>query len=82
MITSAVFIKYAKDKNFDNVSYNTQSSAKRRTYDVILSGRSLTKIRKRTGPKTDHLGHKVGPGLDLRLGHPTPLFESAQRDMS
>ena len=33
--------------------YNTQSSAKRRTDDLILSGRSLINIKKRTGPKTD-----------------------------
>ena len=36
--------------------YNTQSSAKRQTDDLIFSGRSLIKIRKRTGPKTDPWG--------------------------
>ena len=61
--------------------YKTQSSAKRRTDDLIFSGRSLIKMRNRTGPKTDLGGHQIGPGLDLRLGHLTPLFESAQRAM-
>ena len=59
--------------------YKTQSSAKRRTDDLIFSGRSLIKMRNRTGPKNDPWGHQIGPGLDLRLGHLTPLFESAQR---
>ena len=36
--------------------YKTQSSAKRRTDDLILSGRSLINIKKRTGPKTDPCG--------------------------
>ena len=34
----------------------TQSSAKRRTGDLIFSGRSLIKMRNRTGPKTDPWG--------------------------
>ena len=58
--------------------YKTQSSAKRRTDDLIFSGRSLIKMRNRTGPRTDHWGSQIGPGLDLRLGHLTPLFESAR----
>ena len=33
--------------------YKTQSSAKRRTDDLIFSGRSLIKMRNITGPKTD-----------------------------
>ena len=33
--------------------YKTHSSAKRRTYDLILSGRSFIKMRNKTGPKTD-----------------------------
>ena len=33
--------------------YKTQSSAKRRTDYLILSGISLINIKKRTGPKTD-----------------------------
>ena len=33
--------------------YKTQSSAKRRTDDLIFSGRTLIKMRNRTGPKTD-----------------------------
>ena len=33
--------------------YKTQSSAKWRTDDLIFSGRSLIKMRNRTGPKTD-----------------------------
>ena len=36
--------------------YKTQSSAKRRTDDLILPGRSLINIKKRTGPKTDPWG--------------------------
>ena len=35
--------------------YKTQSSAKRRTDDLIFSGRSLIKMRNRTGPRTDPL---------------------------
>ena len=38
------------------ILYKTQSSAKRRTDDLIFSGRSLIKIRNRTEPKTDPLG--------------------------
>ena len=34
----------------------SQSSAKRRTDDLILSGRSFMKIKERTGPKIDPLG--------------------------
>ena len=34
----------------------TQSSAQRRTDDLIFSGRSLIKMRNRTGPKTDPWG--------------------------
>ena len=36
--------------------YKTQLSAKRRTDDLIFSGRSLIKMRNRTGPKTDPWG--------------------------
>ena len=36
--------------------YKTQSSAKRRTDDLIFSGRSLIKMRNRTGPRTDPRG--------------------------
>ena len=36
--------------------YSTQSSANRQTEDLILSGRSFMKIRKRIGPKTDPWG--------------------------
>ena len=36
-----------------NIPINTQSSAKRRTDYVILSGRSLMKMRKRTGRNTE-----------------------------
>ena len=39
------------------------------------------KIKKMTGPKIDLEGHQIVQGLDLRLGHLTPLFESAQRAM-
>ena len=47
--------------------YRTQSSANRRTEDLILSGKSLMKIRKRIGPKTDPWGtaDKTGTGSDL-----------------
>ena len=46
--------------------YTTQSSAKRRTDDLILSGRSLINIKKRTGPKTDPCGtpDKTGTGSE------------------
>ena len=36
--------------------YRTQSSANRRTEDLMLSGRSFMKRRNRTGPKTDPWG--------------------------
>ena len=36
--------------------YKTQSSDKRRADDLILSGRSLIKMRNRTVPKTDPWG--------------------------
>ena len=36
--------------------YETQSSAKRRTDDLMFSGRSLIKMRNRTSPKTDPWG--------------------------
>ena len=61
--------------------YKTQSSAKRQTDDLIFSGRSLIKMRNRTGPKTDPRETPDRTGTDLRLGHLTPLFESAQRAM-
>ena len=46
--------------------YKIQSSAKRRTDDLILSGRSLINIKKRTGPKTDPWGtpDKTGTGSE------------------
>ena len=46
--------------------YKTQSSANRRTDDLILSGRSLINIKKRTGPKTDPCGtpDKTGTGSE------------------
>ena len=58
--------------------YKTQSSAKRRTDDLIFSGRSLMNNKKRTDPLA---GLQIRPGLDLRLGHLTPLFDSAQKAM-
>ena len=36
--------------------YKTQSLAKRRTDDLIFSGRSLMKMRNRTGPRADPWG--------------------------
>ena len=36
--------------------YKTQSQAKRRTDDLIFSGRSLMKMRNRTGFRTDPWG--------------------------
>ena len=46
--------------------YKTQSSAKRRTDDLIFSGRSLIKMRNRTGPRTDPLGtpDRTGTGSE------------------
>ena len=46
--------------------YKTQSSAKRRTDDLIFSGRSLIKMRNRTGPKTDPRGtpDRTGTGSE------------------
>ena len=46
--------------------YKTQSSAKRRTDDPIFSGRSLMKMRNRTGPKTDPWGtpDRTGTGSE------------------
>ena len=62
--------------------YKTHSPAKGRTDDLIFSGRSFIKMRNRTDPRPILGGHQIGPGLDLRLDHPIPLFESAQRIMS
>ena len=55
--------------------YNTQSAAKRRSDDLIFSGRSIIKMRKRTGPKTDPWGspNRTGTGTEV-----TPLFEMLQ----
>ena len=49
-----------------NVLYKTQSSANRRTEDLILSSKSFMKIRKRIGPKTDPWGtpNKTGTGSE------------------
>ena len=46
--------------------YKTQSSAKRQTDDLILSGRSLMNIKTRTGPKTVPCGtpDKTGTGSE------------------
>ena len=46
--------------------YKTQSSAKRRTDDLIFSGRSLIKMRNRTGPRTDPWGtpDRTGTGSE------------------
>ena len=46
--------------------YKTQSSAKSQTDDLIFSGRSLIKMRNRTGPKTDPWGttDKTGTGSE------------------
>ena len=46
--------------------YKTQSSAKRRTDDLIFSGRSLIKMRNRAGPKTDPWGtpDRTGTGSE------------------
>ena len=46
--------------------YKTQSSAKRRTDDLIFSGRSLIKMRNRTGPRTDLWGtpDRTGAGSE------------------
>ena len=46
--------------------YKTQSSAKRRKDDLIFSGRSLIKMRNRTGPKTDPWGtpDRTGTGSE------------------
>ena len=52
--------------------YKTQSSAKRRTDDLIFSGRSLIKMRNRTGPKTDHQG--IGRGRLVPSSHKGSKF--------
>ena len=46
--------------------YKTQSSAKRRTDDLIFSGRSFIKMRNRTGPKTNPWGtpDRTGTGSE------------------
>ena len=53
--------------------YRTQSSASRRTEDLILSGKSLMKIRKRISPKTDPWGtpDKTGTGSEAWLSKTT-----------
>ena len=50
-----------------------QSSANSRTDDLILSGRSLMKIRNRTGPKTDPCGtpDRTGTGSEARPSNTT-----------
>ena len=60
------------------IPIQNKSSRKRRTDDLIFSGRSFIKMRNRTGPKTDPWGKPDRPGLDYQI----PLFESAQRAMS
>ena len=49
------------------ILYKTQSSAKRRTDDLIFSGRSFI-------PRPILGGHHIGPGLDLRLDYSIPLL--------
>ena len=51
--------------------YKTQLSAKRRTDDLIFSGRSLIKMRNRTGPKTYPLGtlDRTGTGSEAWLSN-------------
>ena len=51
--------------------YKTQSSAKRRTDDLIFSGRSLIKMRNRIGPKTDPWGtpDRTGNGSEAWLSN-------------
>ena len=46
--------------------YRTQSSANKRTDDLMLSGRSLMNTKKRTGPRTEPWGtpDKTGTGSD------------------
>ena len=46
-----------------NVPNHTQSSANRRTEDLILFGKSFMKIKDRVGPRTDPCGtsDKTGP---------------------
>ena len=46
--------------------YKTQSLAKMQTDDLIISGRSLIKMRNRTGPKTDPWGtpDRTGTGSE------------------
>ena len=59
-----------------------QSSAKRRTDDLIFSGRSLIKFRNKTGPKADPWGTPDRTGTGSEAWDPIPLFESAQRATS
>ena len=51
----------------------TKSSANSRTDDLMLSGRSLMKIRNRTGPKTDPCGtpERTGTGSEARPSNTT-----------
>ena len=46
--------------------YKTQLSAKRRTDDLIFSGRSLIKMRNRSSPRTDLWGtpDRTGTGSE------------------
>ena len=61
--------------------YKTQSSAKRRTDDLIFSGRSLMKMRNRTGPRTDPWGTRDRTGTGSEAWPSNTTFESAQRAM-
>ena len=58
---------------FLNHPYQTQSSANSQTDDLMLSGRSLMKIRNRTGPKTDPCGtpERTGTGSEARPSNTT-----------
>ena len=64
--TVKIFLQNETVLQWMNVLYRTQSSANRRTEDLILSGKSLLKIRKRIGPKTDPWGtpDKTGTGSE------------------
>ena len=60
--------------------YRTQSSAKRRMEDHMLSGRSLIKMRKRTGPRTILVALRTE--LGLTFSHLKLRVENVQTAMS
>ena len=59
--------------------YRTQSSANRRTKDLILTGKHLERLKRESVLRPTPGVHRIKQGLDLRLGHLRLLVDCAQR---